>query len=96
MRDSTKLYLTYATIVTFGSKERRLYRESIFVKPVTPVEGSKTASMYGKESNLSYLFLEDDGTILEETPVHLTMQLEHQHTDENKVWKIYFDRANSK
>ena len=42
------------------------------------------------------MFLEEDETILEETSIYLTRQLEHQHTDENNVWKLYFDIANSK
>lgn len=72
---STKLDLTSATIPTFGGKERRLYKESRFVKTMTPTEGSKNSLVYGKESNLLCLFLEEDDTILEETLLHLNMQL---------------------
>lgn len=93
---SLKLDLTYAIIRTFWGEERRLYIESIFIKTVTPVEGSKNSPVYGKEGDLSSLFLEEYDTILEETPVHLTMQWEHLDIDENKVWKLYFDEPNSK
>jgi len=93
---SIKLDLTYATIPTFRSEERRLYREPRFVKTLTPAEGSRNFPVYGKESDLSCQVLEEDETILEETQVHLTMQLDDQHIDKNKVWKLYFDGANSK
>ena len=93
---SIKLDLTYATIPTFGGEKRRFYRESRFVKTVTPAKGSKNSLVHGKESDLSCLFLEEDETILEETSIHLKRKLEHQHTNENKVWKLYFDGENSK
>jgi len=69
---SIKLDLTYATIPTFGGKKRNLYRESMFVKIVTPNKGLENFPVHGKESDLSYLFLEEDETILEETLVRLT------------------------
>lgn len=92
---SIKLDLTYATIPTFGGDQRRLYKESRFAKTMTPPKGSENSLVYGKESDLNYLFLEEDETFLEETSVHLTRKLEHQHENENKVWKLYFDEANS-
>lgn len=55
---SIKLDLTYATIPTFRGEQRRLYRESRFVKIVTLAKGSKKTLFYGKESDLSCLFLE--------------------------------------
>lgn len=69
---STKLDMTYATIPTFGGEQRRLYRESSIVKIVIRTKGSENSPVHGKESNLSFLFLEEDETILEETLVHLT------------------------
>lgn len=45
---SIKLDLTYATFPTFGGKERRLYRESIFVKAMTLAKGSNNSPVYGK------------------------------------------------
>lgn len=93
---SIKLDPTYATIITFGGEQRRLYRESRFVKTVTPAKGSENSPMHGKESNISCMFLEEDETILAEILVHLTRQLEHQNANENEVWKLYFDGANSK
>jgi len=88
---SIKLDLTYATIPTFGGEERMLYKESRYVKTVTPAKGSKISPTYGKESDLSCLFLEEDETILEKTQVLLTMLLDHQHIDENQVCKLYLD-----
>lgn len=45
---SIKLDLNYATIPTFGGEQRRLYRESTFVKTVTSAKGSKNSPVYGK------------------------------------------------
>lgn len=61
---------------------------------MTPAKGSKNVIVHGKESDLSYLFLEEDETFLEETSVHLTRQLEYQHANENEVWKLYFNGEN--
>lgn len=69
-----KLDLTYATIPTFGGEQRRLYRESRFVKTVTSSKGSESSPIHGKDSDISYLFLEEDETFLEETSLHLTGQ----------------------
>lgn len=91
-----KLDLTYATIPTFGGEQRRLYRESWIVKTVTPTKGSKNSLVHGKDSDISYLFLEEDEAFLEETLVHLTGQSKHLRTNENKVWKLYFNVTNSK
>lgn len=85
MGGSIKLDLTYATIPTFGGEQRRLYKESRFVKIVTLAKGSKKSPMYGKESDLSYLLLEEGESILEETLIHLTWKLKHQHANESKV-----------
>ena len=52
--------------------------------------------MYVKESDLSYLFVEEYEAIIEEISVLLTWQLEHKHASESKVWKLYFYGANSK
>lgn len=64
---SIKLDLTYATIPIFGGQEHRLYKELIFVKTVTKADCSKNSPMYAKETDLSFLFLEEDDLILEET-----------------------------
>lgn len=63
---------------------------------MTLAKGSKNSPVYGKASDLSCLFLEEDEAITEETSVHLTWKLEHQHESESKIWKLYFDGANSK
>jgi len=63
---------------------------------VTPTKGSENSLVHGKESDLSCLFLEEDGIFLEETFVHLTRKSEHQHANENKIWKLYFDEAKPK
>jgi len=46
--DPIKLDLIYATIPIFGGEQTRLYRESRFVKTMTPVKGSKNSLVYGK------------------------------------------------
>lgn len=93
---SIKLDLTYATIPTFGGEQRRLYRESQFVKTMTPTKGLENSPVHGKDNGISYLFLEDDENLLEEAIVHLTRQLKYQHLNENEVWNLYFDGENSK
>jgi len=40
--------------------------------------------------------LEEDDFILEETQVQTTAKLDKQLRDCSKVWKLYFDGANSK
>ena len=66
---SIKLDLTYATIPVFGGEERRLYRESRFVKMVTKVNGSTNSPVYGKEGEFSCLMLEEDEYFLQEIEV---------------------------
>ena len=51
--------LTYATILVFGGQERRLYRETRFVKMVTKAE-NLVNSLYSKEGDFSCLMLEED------------------------------------
>ena len=57
---SIKLDLTYATILVFGGQERRLYRETRFVKMVTKADSSENSPVYSKEGDFSCLMLEED------------------------------------
>ena len=59
-----KLDLTYATIPVFRGQERRLYRESKFVKMVTRANGSVNSPVYSKEGEFSCLMLEEDQEFL--------------------------------
>lgn len=52
--------------------------------------------MYRRESDISCLLLEEENFILEETQVHPTTQLNYKLKDSGKVWKLYFDGANSR
>lgn len=45
---SIKLDLTYATIPMFGGEQRRLYKESRFVKNMTLAKGLEKAQAHGK------------------------------------------------
>ena len=63
---SIKLYLTYATIPVFGGQERRLYRETSFVKMVTKANNSINFSVYNKEVDFSCLMIEEDQDYLQE------------------------------
>ena len=72
MGGSIKLDLTYATIPTFGDEQRRLYRESQFVKTVTLAKGSENSLVHRKYSDISFLFLEEDENLTEEASIHLT------------------------
>lgn len=96
MGGSIKLDLAYATIPTFGGEQRRLYRESQFVKTVITTKGSGNSLVHGKDSDISCLFLEEYEKLLEEALVHLKGQLKYQDLNENEVWKLYFNGANSK
>ena len=55
---SIKLDLTYATVPVFGGQERRLYRETRFVKMVTKADCSENSTIYNKEGDFSCLMLE--------------------------------------
>ena len=57
---SIKLDLTYATIPVFGGQERRLYRETRFVKIVTKVDDSVNYPVYSRKGDFSCLMLEED------------------------------------
>ena len=57
---SIKLDLTYATIPVFGGQERRLYRETRFVKMVNKADNSVNSPVYSKEGDFSCLMLEED------------------------------------
>ena len=56
---SIKLDLTYATILIFGGQERRLYRETRFVKTFTKADNSVNSPVYSKEEYFSCLMLEE-------------------------------------
>ena len=58
IRVSIKLGLTYATIHIFGGEERRLYRESRFVKTVTRDDCPNNAHVYGTKMDISCFTLE--------------------------------------
>ena len=70
---SIKMDLKYATIPVFGSQERRLYRETRFVKMVTKADSSENSPVYSKEgveaSKISATTLGDNH------PVRTLMQL---------------------
>lgn len=93
---SIKLDLMYSTIPTFRGEERRLYRDFRFITTITRVKGSNNDPMYGRESDLCFLLLEEDDYILEETQVHPSIHLHNQQKDIGKVRKLYFDGDNSR
>lgn len=76
IRGSIKLDLTYTTIPILGGEEMRLHRESRFFKIVMRVDCSGKAPVYWKERELSFLLLEEDDFILEETQVKPAVQLD--------------------
>ena len=57
---SIKLDLSYATIPVFGGQERRLYRETRFVKTVTKAGDSVNSPVYSRDGYFSCLMLEED------------------------------------
>lgn len=63
---------------------------------MTPAKGSVNSQVHGKDSDIFNLFVEEDKIFLEEILVHLTGQSEYLWENENEVWKLYFNGANSK
>ena len=66
IRGYIKLELTYWTIPVFGGQERRLYRETRFVKMVTKADNSVNSLVDNKEGEFSCLMLEQDQDYLQE------------------------------
>lgn len=61
-----KLDFTYAIIPIFGGEERRLYRETIFVKTITK-NGSSNSPVYSQEKDdFSCFMLHDNAELAED------------------------------
>lgn len=86
-----KLDFTYAVISTFGGEERKLYRETRFVKTITK-KGASNSPMYSQEEDGFACFMlhdnvelaEDNQKQLASTNVITELQIEG-------VWKCFFD-----
>ena len=85
---SIKIDLTYATIPLFGGEERRLYRESRFVKMVTKANGSTNSPVYGKGGAFSCLILEEDEDFLQETEICPMIRENTMSREERKRWTL--------
>lgn len=75
----------YATKPIFDGEERRLYRESRFMKIVTEFDYPNNAPVYGKERDISCLMLVEDDFILESTQIKPVAKLDQQLRDCSKV-----------
>ena len=78
---SIKLDLTYATVPVFGGQERRLYRETRFVKMVTKADCSENSPVYNKEGDFSCLMLEENQNYAHE-PLFGQIQAEQPKEDQ--------------
>ena len=88
--------LTYATIPVFGGQERRLYKETRFVKMVTKAEKSENSPVYSKEGDFSCLMLEEDQYFAHEPSFYQIKTEQPSESHEAGIWTLHFDGANSR
>ena len=77
--------LTYATIPVFGGQERRLYRETRFVKMVTKAENYVNSPVYSNEGDFSCMMLEEDQDYVQEPSL---CQIKTKHPSESHEARI--------
>ena len=81
---------------SFGGQERRLYRETRFVKMVTKADNSVNSLVYSREGDFSCLMLEEDQDYYH-GPSFCQIKIEQPlESHEAGIWKLHFDRANSR
>ena len=91
-----KLYFTYAIIPIFNGEERRLYRETRFVK-TTSKKDAGNSPIYSQETkDLSCFMLHEDAEFAEDTGKQLPSAVVNNELHSRKIWKCYFDGAYSK
>ena len=61
-----KLDFTYAVILVFGGEERRLYRETRFVKTITKNRASNSPVYSPKKDGFACFTLHDNATLAED------------------------------
>lgn len=80
----------------FNGEERRLYRETRFVKTTTKKDAGNSP-IYGQEKeDLSCFMLHEDAEFTKDSQKQLSSEILHKELDSNKIWKCYFDGAYSK
>ena len=88
--------LTYATVPVFGGQERRLYRETRFVKMVTRADCSDNSPIYNKEGDFSCFRLEENQDYAHETLFGQIQAEQPKEEQESGIWTLHFDGANSR
>ena len=91
-----KLDFTYAIIPIFGGEERRLYRETRFVKTITKKEASNSPVYSQEKDDFSFFMLHDNAELAEDNHRHLTSATVNTELQIEGVWKCFFDGAYSK
>ena len=68
-----KLDFSYAVIPIFGGKERRLYRETRFIRTITNNEASNSPVYSQEKNDLSCFMLHDNAELAEDNERQLTL-----------------------
>ena len=91
-----KLDLTCAIIPVFNGEERRLYKETRFVK-TTSKKDVGNSPIYSQEiEDISCFMLHEDAEFSEDTRKQLSSAVVNNELHSRNIWKCYFDGAYSK
>jgi len=91
LRGVLKLNFTYVVIPVFGGEERRLYRETRFVKTITK-NGASNSPVYSQEKdNFAYFTLHDNAEMAKDNQKQLASANVIIELQTKEVWKCFFD-----
>ena len=90
------LDFTYVVIPVFGGEERRLYRETRFVKTITKNAASNSPVQSQEKDDFACFTLHDNAELAEDNQKQLTLANVITKLKMEEVWKCFFDRAYSK
>ena len=88
-----KLDFTYAIIPVFKGEERRLYKETRFVKTTTKKDAGNSPIYSQEKEDIYYFMLHEDEKLAEDTENQLSSAIVHNELYSKKIWKCYFDDA---
>eukprot|EP00253_Pinus_taeda_P002724 PITA_02724 len=91
-----KLDFTYAVIPIFCGEERRLYRETRFVKTITKNEASNSPVYSLEKDDFACFMLHDNAELAEDNQRQHTSASVNTELQTEGVWKCFFDGAYSK
>lgn len=91
-----KFDFTYATIPVFGGEERRLYRETRFIKSITKERSSNSPMHRQEKDDFSCFVLQEAEETAKDKKVWLPSTIKNEDLTVTGVWKLYFDGAYSR